>query len=77
MIDTATNMVVATVPVDSTPFGVAVNPDGTRVYVANSSGGNTGTISVIDTAANRVATTVNLFTNPFGVVVNPDHSCPN
>jgi len=36
VIDAATNTVTATVPVESTPHGVAFNPDGTKVYVANS-----------------------------------------
>src|SRR5947207_2703282 len=36
VIDTATNVVVGTpIAVGFTPFGVAVNPAGTRVYVAN------------------------------------------
>ena len=35
VIDTATNTVTATVNVGSDPHGVAVNPDGTKVYVAN------------------------------------------
>lgn len=37
VIDTATNAVVATVTVGAGPSGVAVNPAGTRVYVANQS----------------------------------------
>ena len=51
VIDTATNVVAATVDVGSKPIGVAVNPAGTRVYVGNS--GN-NTVSVIDTAKNTV-----------------------
>ena len=35
VIDTATNTVIATIPVGSSPFGVAVTPDGSKVYVAN------------------------------------------
>jgi YVTN family beta-propeller protein len=34
VIDTATDMVIATIPVGSFPFGVAVSPDGRKVYVA-------------------------------------------
>ena len=33
VIDTATNNVTATVPVGIEPTGVAVSPDGTKVYV--------------------------------------------
>src|SRR5262244_2845507 len=43
VIDTATNTVVATVPVGSVPLGVAITPDGTRAYVANP---GSGTVSV-------------------------------
>ena len=35
VIDTASNTVVATVAVGSMPRGVAITPDGTRVYVTN------------------------------------------
>ncbi len=35
VIDTATNNVTATVHVGIYPTGVAVSPDGTKVYVAN------------------------------------------
>src|SRR5438128_5291975 len=33
VIDTATNTVVATIPVGPVPVGVAITPDGTRAYV--------------------------------------------
>jgi YVTN family beta-propeller protein len=48
-IATATNAVVATIPVGGNPYGIAVTPDGTNVYVTT---GNT--VSVIDTATNNV-----------------------
>src|SRR5262249_15833411 len=35
VIDTTSNTVAATIPVGSAPFGVAVSPDGSTVYVAN------------------------------------------
>ncbi len=53
VIATATNTVVATIPVGGTPTGVAVTPDGAKVYVANTS---SGTVSVIDTASNTITT---------------------
>jgi len=37
VIDTTSNSVVATITVKTNPYGVAVNPAGTRVYVTNSS----------------------------------------
>jgi YVTN family beta-propeller protein len=39
------------------PFGIAVSPDGSRVYVVNLAGEN---VSVIDAATNTVATTIAL-----------------
>jgi YVTN family beta-propeller protein len=35
VIDTATNTVIATIPVGTSPRGVAVTPDGSTVYVSN------------------------------------------
>lgn len=71
VVDLASNTVTATVPVGTTPIGVAVNLAGTRVYVAN--GGTVGaySVSVIDTATNTVIATVMLPSNPVGVAVNP------
>jgi YVTN family beta-propeller protein len=60
--------VLATVAVGAFPGGVAVNPAGTRAYVANQ---NSNNVSVIDTASNTVVATVVVGTAPFGVAVNP------
>ncbi|MGB9939582.1 PGF-pre-PGF domain-containing protein [Methanosarcina sp.] len=67
VIDTATNNVTATVPVGQSPGGVAVTPDGKKVYVANSD----PTVSIIDTATNTVTATINVGNRPYGVAVNP------
>jgi YVTN family beta-propeller protein len=69
VIDTATNMLVATVPVGVNPEWVAVTPDGKRAYVTNI---NPNTVSVIDTATNTVAATVSVEVFPNGVAVTPD-----
>jgi YVTN family beta-propeller protein len=52
VIDTARNTAIASIPVSS-PFGVAVTPDGSRVYVTGS-----GAVSVIDTTSNTVVATI-------------------
>jgi YVTN family beta-propeller protein len=70
VIDTATNTVIATIPLGTFafPHGVAVTPDGLRVYVVNSA---LGTVSVIDTATNTVVTTISVGSNPFGLAIMP------
>lgn len=77
VIDTASNTVTATVKVGTGPDGtpsargtvaLAVNPAGTRVYVANQ---NTNTVSVIDTASNTVIDSVAVGVEPRSMVVNP------
>jgi len=54
--------------VGSVPFGVAVTPDGSRVYVANLMG---NTVSVINAATNAV-TAVPVGLNPTAAAVTPD-----
>ncbi|RZL81900.1 MAG: hypothetical protein EOP32_13650 [Rhodococcus sp. (in: high G+C Gram-positive bacteria)] len=65
----AGNAVVGSVPVGTSPTGVAVDevtPGKTRVHVTNS---GSGTVSVIDTATNKVVATVGVGTTPTGVAV--------
>ena len=69
VIDAATNTLIATVPVESSPVGVAITPDGTKAYVANR---GSDIVSVIDTATNTVTAMVNVGSGPTGVVVTPD-----
>jgi YVTN family beta-propeller protein len=70
VIDTATNTVVATVPVGGVPIGVAVTPDGKHAYVANFTD---GTVSVIATAtSNTTGTPIPVGNGPEGVAITPD-----
>jgi YVTN family beta-propeller protein len=72
VIDTVTNTVTATVHVGITPLGVAITPDGKKVYVTNAESDN---VSVIDTATNKVIATVNsgkyTINYPTGVAIGP------
>ncbi len=71
VIDTAKIAVVATVPVGTRPFGVAITTDATRAYVANSN--FPGSLSVIDTTTNTVIATVEIPNDcPFAVAMTPD-----
>jgi YVTN family beta-propeller protein len=75
VIDTATNTVTTTMPIDrgaagtAGSYGVAVTPDGSKVYIANNSA---DTVSVIDTATFTVSATIPIACCPFGVAVSPD-----
>jgi YVTN family beta-propeller protein len=69
VMDLASNAIVTTVGVGTGPYGLAVNPAGTRVYVANLESDN---VSVINTATNTVVDTVVVGDGPFGVAVNPE-----
>jgi YVTN family beta-propeller protein len=54
------------IDVDDGPIGVAVTPDGSRVYVANS---DDDTVSIIDTQTETVIDTLNVGDAPWGVAV--------
>jgi YVTN family beta-propeller protein len=77
VIDTANNTVVATIPVQVDPSGVAITPDGTRAYVANTAGNDQAnqfdrTVSMINTARNTVVATILVGFGPNGVTVTPN-----
>src|SRR5215213_905092 len=69
VIDTATNTVVATVPVGDSPSAIAVTPDGAFAYVTNA---GDFFVSVIDTATNTVVTTVPVGAGSSGIAITPD-----
>jgi YVTN family beta-propeller protein len=54
-IDTATQHVIATIPVGRKPMGIAITPNGQEVYVTNQ---RDGTVSVIDTTTLTVIATI-------------------
>lgn len=70
VINTLTDSVIATIPVGKYPFGVAVSPDGSKVYITNM-GDNS--ISVIDTASNTVVANISkVGSQPGGLAVSRD-----
>jgi YVTN family beta-propeller protein len=68
VIDTATNMIVATIPVGGTPRYVAITPDGAFAYVTSLS----STVSVIATATKTVIATIPVVGAPYHVAITPD-----
>jgi YVTN family beta-propeller protein len=77
VIATASNTVVATVRVGTTPTGIAITPDGMHAYVANEAGNDI--VSVIDTASNTVTATIphsefctSIYCFPNWVAIAPD-----
>ncbi|MCZ4124821.1 YVTN family beta-propeller repeat protein [Streptomyces sp. H39-S7] len=68
-VDTATNTVIATIPVGFGPQGVAAAPDGAHVYIPNVGSNN---VSVIDTATDSVVATTSVGSSPTAVAVAPD-----
>lgn len=67
-LDATTDLTVATIPV-SGAYELALTPDQSQIYVADSSA---DTVSVIDTATNAVVATIKVESFPDGVAVTPN-----
>jgi gliding motility-associated-like protein len=70
-IDLSTNSVIATVPVGTLPFDLAITPDDSKIYVTNIGSDN---VSVIGTATNTVIATIPVGTAPWNLTIAPDGS---
>ena len=68
-IDTATEVVVAKVPVGKHPAHVVVASDGRTAYITN---GGDNTVSVLDTVAQRVIGVIPVGASPHGIRISPD-----
>ncbi len=79
VVNATTNTLYTTVAVGTSPYAIAVLPNGTSAYVTNfnssiqQSNGtySDGIVSVINANSNTVTTTVTAGINPAGVAVNP------
>ena len=69
VIDTGTNRVLTTIPIPPGPHGLAMSPDGRRVY-ASSDGASS--VSVISTVTDRVVSTIDVGRSPHGLAISPD-----
>lgn len=67
----ATGILTNTIPVGELPNGIAITPDGTQAWVANTNGDS---ISVIDLSTESVIHTIAMQSNdaPFGIAFTPD-----
>jgi YVTN family beta-propeller protein len=68
VINTATNVVATTISGFQSPFAAGISPDGSKVYIANRSGG----VSVISTATNTITANITAGTTPTGIAISPD-----
>jgi YVTN family beta-propeller protein len=69
VLDTTTNAVVETIPVQTRPFLAAVSPNGKWLYVPNH---DNDSVSVIDTATDKLVTNFPVAPNPHWVAFTPD-----
>jgi YVTN family beta-propeller protein len=56
-------------PEGAKPMGVALSPDGKRLYVAN---GRAGTVSLVDLGTDSVVASTKVGTRPWGIALTPD-----
>ena len=69
VIDVTTGMVIDTIILNDSPFGVTVSSDGSKVYVTNY---NANTVSVIDAVHDTVIATIAVNQDPWGICVSPN-----
>src|SRR6266404_1294948 len=79
VINTLTDTAVAVIPVDFSPFGVAITPNGAFAYVTNTGiicdlcpVSQPPSVSVIDTASYKVVATIPVGLYPAGVAISPN-----
>lgn len=76
VIDTSKNQIIATVNVGGpNPSNLAITPDGSKVFVANSGSDSApgNTVSIIETSTNEVST-ISVGFGPSGIAITPDSS---
>jgi YVTN family beta-propeller protein len=74
VIERSTNAIIGVIPVGSSPYGIALTPDGARAYVTNVV---SHSVSVIDIASDTVLATIDTdllqgHSGPSGIAITPD-----
>ena len=68
VVDVASRTVKTRVPVGERPWGIALSPQGDRLYTAN---GGSNDVSVVDTASAKTIARVPVGNKPYGVLYVP------
>ncbi|MFV8052050.1 hypothetical protein [Mycobacterium sp. 48b] len=71
VIDTVTNKLTANIVVDDRPLGVAIHPNGTRLYVGCE---NNHSVKVIDLATAGITATIDVDSAGFWLAISPNGS---
>ena len=66
MIDGERFTLLELIPVGQRPWGIALTPDGRKLYTAN---GISNDVTVIDTASNKVIATIKAGDGPWGIAL--------
>lgn len=74
VINPGTGAVIATIPLGAQPGGMAITPDGTKLYVSDGTlAPNLGnSISLIDTATNKIVSKITVGNEPSDIAISPD-----
>ncbi|HTC23164.1 MAG TPA: hypothetical protein VK688_02315, partial [Gemmatimonadales bacterium] len=67
-IDVATNAIAGTVAVGQRPWGIALTPDGRKLYSAN---GPSNDVTLVDTETLKVIARIPVGRAPWGVAIAP------
>jgi YVTN family beta-propeller protein len=70
VINPATDVVTATIPVDSYPTAMCWSPTSTKLYVLHTPLGGNGTVTVLDAYTNAYITSISVGVNPKDIVWN-------
>lgn len=71
VIDTTSYEPIAQISVKA-PHGIAISPDGQRLYITNS--GANQTVTVVDSSSNAITETIKVGNTPTGLIISPDGS---